>query len=128
VDDSESEGGLGEHWLTRTNLILTFQNGTARVNLRKQSAAIKSVLQRAITLGEAYLVFGLPEHSNLTISSVSTMATPLSATGLRYISLAALIASADELGYDGANDIAHRLEKGAFKTYAKPLQAHVSGG
>lgn len=128
--ESDSKTKSNVAWLPHSNIILSDQSQTARVNMKDQSTAIRAVLRRAMDLGEVYIVLGVPTDKKagfLTADEAAAMHTPFSAIGMHFLALTALVHSAEEFGYaEEHGDIGHRLAEGSERRYIKPLRTHVS--
>lgn len=130
--ESDSKTKTKVAWLPRSNIVLSGQSHTARVNMKDQSTAIQAVLRRAVDLGEVYIVLGVPTNDEtgfMTADEAAAMHTPFSAVGMHFLALTALVHSAEEFGYaEEHGDIGHWLVEGSEKSYIKPLRTHVSYG
>lgn len=94
-----------------------------------QNAAVKRVLDHSYPIGDRIIVFGDPGSDIFTydVAALKTIATPMQREILDQVAWDALVAAADQCGYDGEGDIAARLlDPTEFSTYAKPLIAYVS--
>ncbi|THU82095.1 hypothetical protein K435DRAFT_463032 [Dendrothele bispora CBS 962.96] len=97
-------------WLPRTDIVLrTHDNSTQshKLSLKGQSSPIKAVIGRARKLGAIDII---SDHSICPLGK-----------GLKRVAAQVLVRAADELGYNGEGDIAHRLEEGDVMTYIKPM-------
>ncbi|THU95121.1 hypothetical protein K435DRAFT_798348 [Dendrothele bispora CBS 962.96] len=102
-------------WLPRTNIVLQNHDNSTRsykLSLKGQSAPIKAVIKRARKLGAIDII---SDHSICPLEK-----------GLKRVAAQVLVQAADELGYNGEGDIAHRLEEGEVITYIKPMVRYVS--
>lgn len=98
------------------------------VQIKSQGPEITAVMHRSFEIGQLMIAFGRDGDSELTVSGVATMTTPMvpgANSGLDRIAHEALIAAAEEHGFDGEFDIAHRLEEGSLRLYIEPLRAYV---
>ncbi|THU78903.1 hypothetical protein K435DRAFT_811157 [Dendrothele bispora CBS 962.96] len=93
-------------WLPRTEIILKPYTDATRsfaMAMHGQIPEMKAVIRLAQKIGPVKM-------------------------GLEAISIASLIEAAEELGYDGEGDIAHRMENGDMDKYIKPLKGYVAHG
>ncbi|KAJ3915638.1 hypothetical protein F5877DRAFT_69723 [Lentinula edodes] len=100
-------------WKDRTNINAAYQGRSWILSLTSQPAPMRKVIDRAIKEGKADLLMG---HE----------ICPLEPEGLKHLALKKLVKAADFFGWDGAADVAHRLEEGDHDSYVKPLTTYVS--
>ncbi|KAJ3924415.1 MAG: hypothetical protein NXY57DRAFT_969946, partial [Lentinula lateritia] len=100
-------------WKDRTNIKATYQGRSWVLSLTSQPTSMRRVIDRAIKEGKSDLVMG---HE----------ICPLEPEGLKHLALKKLVKAADFFGWDGAADVAHRLEAGDHDSYIKPLTTYVS--
>ncbi|KAI0825389.1 hypothetical protein BC628DRAFT_1419347 [Trametes gibbosa] len=112
-------------WMARTDISsgLTRVGRTCNVNILGIQEPMASILRLAISLAEAHIVFGIPDIADRHDPPY----TPFELTGLAQFSIDALIMAAEQKGYDGEYDIAHRLEAGSEAEYILPLSNYVTG-
>ncbi|KAH7903175.1 hypothetical protein BJ138DRAFT_1196197, partial [Hygrophoropsis aurantiaca] len=120
-DTSRVEHEIARPWLSRTNLELTFRGSTAEIAIKRQAPEMQDVIRGSFNLGMIAIAFGNQADLDISPTAAATMVTPMSATGMEKISHTALIQSAEAAGYDGENDIAHRLEEGSVSRFIKPV-------
>ncbi|GBE80435.1 hypothetical protein SCP_0301500 [Sparassis crispa] len=127
-DDVGSERPVADSntqpWLERSNVKIYFAGKVAKISLKAQNPEIRAVMQRSFSVGCLQVVFGREEDFTLTSETLGDLITPVATGGVERIALDALITSADMLGYNGENDIAHRLEDGAIDCYVTPLTSY----
>lgn len=127
--DSDSDSDTDStSWLARTDISRALKRpskNTWTVGLNKCRTEIKHVLKGSFEHGMTHIAMG----NGVCITDpkkTASMVTPFGSQGIDQIALGALIAAAEDLGYDGANDIAHRLEAGSERRYVAPLRSYVS--
>ncbi|THU88662.1 hypothetical protein K435DRAFT_866087, partial [Dendrothele bispora CBS 962.96] len=99
-------------WLERTNIHVNIRGRTYVTAMSGQCTEMRKVIERAIKLGKRNMI------TDDTYSPVGPQ--------LKSIAFAALVATAEELGYDGKGDVADHLENGDDTQYIKPLTNYVS--
>ncbi|KAI0822412.1 hypothetical protein BC628DRAFT_1417744 [Trametes gibbosa] len=112
-------------WMACTDISsgLTRVGRTCNVNILGIQEPMASILRLAISLAEAHIVFGIPDIADRHDPPY----TPFELTGLAQFSIDALIMAAEQKGYDGEYNIAHRLEAGSEAEYILPLSNYVTG-
>ncbi|KAJ3807038.1 hypothetical protein F5876DRAFT_68437 [Lentinula aff. lateritia] len=118
-------------WKARTNIVLNAYTSTTRsYTLKKnlQNDDIKRVISLAIKRG-ALLLLIIPESKgnpkDVDEGRESSMCC-LTVTGLKALTLEALVWAAEQHGFEGENDLADRLENGDPAKYINPLIKYVS--
>ncbi|KAL0568562.1 hypothetical protein V5O48_013421 [Marasmius crinis-equi] len=101
-------------WLDSTKIVVTAKQRSWELKITGQSAIMRSIMDKAITLGKARML------------SDDTFC-PVSVDGLKRLALASLLKAAEDKGHGGEYDICHRLETGDNDQYTKPLISYVSG-
>lgn len=111
-------------WMARTDISsgLTASGRSFTVNLATMQEPMASVVRLAINLAMIHIVFGIPDIPNKKAPPY----TLFDHTGLAQFSIDALIAAAEEKGFQGQYDVAHRLEAGSEVEYILPLCNYVS--
>lgn len=118
-------------WLPRTDISAGLRKASTskwEVVIKPLGHDMRTVLSNGFSMCAYYAAFG---HPDLTIESsdlvavIRGMNSLMSATGIKELSMRALIAAAEQLGYDGEGDIAHQLEDGDKDTYIYPLRSYV---
>ncbi|KAJ3805882.1 hypothetical protein F5876DRAFT_69417 [Lentinula aff. lateritia] len=118
-------------WKARTNIVLNAYTSTTRsYTLKKnlQNDDIKCVISLAIKRG-ALLLLTVPElkgNSEDVDEGRESSKCCLTVSGLKALTLEALIWAAEQHGFEGENDLADRLENGDPAKYINPLIKYVS--
>ncbi|KAJ3897606.1 hypothetical protein F5879DRAFT_1026858 [Lentinula edodes] len=118
-------------WQARTNIVLNAYTSTTRsYTLKKnlQNDDIKRVISLAIKRG-ALLLLTVPEfkgNSEDVDEGRESSKCCLTVSGLKALTLEALIWAAEQHGFEGENDLADRLENGDPAKYINPLIKYVS--
>ncbi|KAJ4464808.1 hypothetical protein C8R41DRAFT_926783 [Lentinula lateritia] len=118
-------------WKARTNIVLNAYTSTTRsYTLKKnlQNDDIKRVISLAIKRG-ALLLLIIPESKgnpkDVNEGRESSMCC-LTVTGLKALTLEALVWAAEQHGFEGENDLADHLENRDPAKYINPLIKYVS--
>ncbi|KAI1783378.1 hypothetical protein LXA43DRAFT_1047063, partial [Ganoderma leucocontextum] len=112
-------------WLSRTDIsdALSAASGKSwKISKSRLTPQMSSVVDEAIRLATIALQFGKYDIGDIN----DIQYTPFGVQGLEQYALDALILAAENLEYDGENDIAHRLEAGSHPEYVDPLCAYVA--
>ncbi|KAK7467675.1 hypothetical protein VKT23_004728 [Stygiomarasmius scandens] len=99
-------------WMERTNIIVVGKGCTWSLGISTQPPVMQKVIDGAIQMGKLRM---LTDHQICPLGE-----------DLKALAMKVLIQTALNLGYDGENDVAHRMEKGDDDLYIKPLQNYVS--
>ncbi|KAI1782524.1 hypothetical protein LXA43DRAFT_1068653 [Ganoderma leucocontextum] len=119
-----TKDGEARPWLPRTNIsdALSAASGKSwKIGKTGLRSEMSGVVDEGIRLATITLQFG-----KYDINIESMQYTPFGVQGLEQYALDALISAAENLKYDGENDIAHRLEAGSSAEYIDPLCAYVA--
>lgn len=87
-------------------------------------SALRSEMSKVVDEGIRLATIAL-QFAKYDIDLETMEYTPFGVQGLENYALDALIAAAENLQYDGENDIAHRLKAGSSAQYIDPLCAYV---
>lgn len=97
-------------WLDRTEIVIHLDGKTPTVQVKEQSSVIATVLRLSFEIGKVKM-------------ACDGQYSPMAIGGLEKIAADALVAAADELKYDGEDDIADCLEhKEELDTYLTPMR------
>ncbi|KAJ3898942.1 hypothetical protein F5879DRAFT_1063911 [Lentinula edodes] len=128
-------------WKARTNIVLNAYTSTTRsYTLKKnlQNDDIKRVISLAIKCGALLLLTLLTcRHSLVTVPELKGNSEDvdegresskccLTVSGLKALTLEALIWAAEQHGFEGENDLADRLENGDPAKYINPLIKYIT--
>ncbi|THV05938.1 hypothetical protein K435DRAFT_960758 [Dendrothele bispora CBS 962.96] len=98
-------------WLEHTDLTTSQRGRTFTTAMSGQTPEMHKVMEQAIKVGKHKMLL---DHTFCPVGQE-----------LKQIAFAALIAAAEELGFDGEYDIADRLERGDNDRYIKPLVNYI---
>ncbi|KAI0764278.1 hypothetical protein BD413DRAFT_494772 [Trametes elegans] len=134
LDAENSESDLSDHdefdWKPRTTISRGLKPSSAskwEVQIKPVSKEMKAVMRNSFGRAELLIAIGDPDGSQyLDITDIQNLTTPFERAGVENICRAALIASAEQLGYDGELDVAHRLEHGSEKYYITLLTSYTA--
>ncbi|GAW02626.1 hypothetical protein LENED_004291 [Lentinula edodes] len=119
-------------WMPRTNIVLNRYTSTTRtftLGKNSQNDDVKGVISLAIKRG-CLLLFMEPELKEECEEEeyqCNVDACCLTVSGLKKLTLDALVWAAEQRGFEGENDMADRLECGDTAKYVNPLIKYVSG-
>ncbi|KAI0765852.1 hypothetical protein BD413DRAFT_481671, partial [Trametes elegans] len=113
LDAENSESDLSDHdefdWKPRTTISRGLKPSSAskwEVQIKPVSKEMKAVMRNSFGRAELLIAIGDPDGSQyLDITDIQNLTTPFERAGVENICRAALIASAEQLGYDGELDI-----------------------
>lgn len=117
-------------WMPRTNIILNRYTSTTRtftLGKNSQNDDVKGVISLAIKRG-CLLLFMEPELKEECEEEeyqCNVDACCLTVSGLKKLTLDALVWAAEQHGFEGENDMADRLERGDTAKYVNPLIKYV---
>ncbi|KAJ3859073.1 hypothetical protein EV359DRAFT_68476 [Lentinula novae-zelandiae] len=119
-------------WMPHTNIILNRYTSTTRtftLGKNSQNDDVKGVISLAIKCG-CLLLFMEPELKEECEEEEyrrNVDACCLTVSGLKKLTLDALVWAAEQHGFEGENDMADRLERGDTAKYVNSLIKYVSG-
>ncbi|KAI1782344.1 hypothetical protein LXA43DRAFT_1068902 [Ganoderma leucocontextum] len=119
-----TKDGEARPWLPCTNIsdVLSTASGKSwKIGKTGLRSEMSGVVDEGIRLATIALQF-----ESYDIDTESMQYTPFGVQGLEQYALDPLISAAENLKYDGENDITHQLEAGSSTEYIDPLCAYVA--
>ncbi|KAI0765847.1 hypothetical protein BD413DRAFT_615387 [Trametes elegans] len=117
-------GSLGNNGHDISSALQTRSRNTYLLKIKGLGREMNDVVHHAFTKARLFLTLG---YGNIIEDpeETSQMPTPVGLKGIELLALEALIAAAEERGYDSQYDIADRLERGDEQLYVMPLVRKV---